>query len=149
MRWARRAESSALSSRGIQLGRGACRSRGATRFSQRALRLLRADRGSVTAEFAVVVPAVLVVLGLAVGAIMLSAQRLSLSAAVAEVARLEARGDLAAAQLRLAALGEVGVARSRDGPMLCLVLSARPGAGALSAIEITARGCAAVSGAEE
>lgn len=122
--------------------------RGVARFPHRALRLLRTERGSVTAEFAVVVPAVLVVLGLCVGAIMLSAQRISLSAAVAEVARLEARGDIASAQLRLASLGEVGVMRSRDGPMLCLVLSARPGAGALAAIEITARGCAAVSEAD-
>jgi hypothetical protein len=109
---------------------------------------LRGERGSVTAEFAFVVPAVLVVLGLSVGAIMLSAHRLSLGAAAAEVARLEARGDTAAARLRLASLGDVGVGRSRDGPLLCVALSARPGAGALRAIEITARGCAAVSGAE-
>jgi hypothetical protein len=51
----------------------------------------------VTAEFAVALPAVLLVLLLAIGAVMLSAQRLSLSSAAAQMARHEARGDAAAA----------------------------------------------------
>ena len=109
---------------------------------------LRGERGSVTAEFAVVVPAVLVVLGLSVGAVMLAAHRLTLGSAAAEVARLEARGDLAAADARVVALGSgVGVARSRAGPLLCITLTARPGSGALGLISLTADGCAAVSGA--
>jgi len=107
---------------------------------------LRGERGSVTAEFAIVVPTVLVVLGLSVGAVVLAAHRLTLSSAAVELARLEARGDVAAAGARLAVLGEgVEVARSRDGPLLCIVLAARPGAGALGLIRLSAGGCAAVS----
>lgn len=119
------------------------------RLSGPALRLrqiLRGERGSVTAEFAVVVPAVLVVLGLSIGAVVLAAHRLTLSSAAVELARLEARGDVAAAGARLAALGDgVEVARSRDGPLLCIALAARRGAGALGLIHLGARGCAAVS----
>lgn len=103
------------------------------------------DRGAVTAEFAIAVPALLVVLVLAVGAIMLAAHRVVLTSAAAEVSRLEARGDRAEAGARLAELGEgVLVARSRDGPLLCVTLRARPARGALAVIELSARGCAAV-----
>ena len=52
----------------------------------------RDERGSVTAEFAVALPAMLLVLLLAIGAIALATQRLSLSSAAAQMARLEARG---------------------------------------------------------
>lgn len=99
----------------------------------------------MTAEFAVVMPVLLAVLLIAVSAVLLAGHRVALTAAAAEVARLEARGDAAAARARLSALHEaVGVSRSRDGPLLCLTLRARPARGALSAVELSARGCAAV-----
>lgn len=102
-------------------------------------------RGAVTAEFVIAMPALLLVLLLAIGAILLSAQRVALTAAAAELVRLEARGDHAAAQARLGALGAgTEVSRSRDGPLLCLTLRAHPGAGALAAVEIRAMACAAV-----
>lgn len=94
-------------------------------------------------------PALLLVLLLAIGAILLSAQRVALTAAAAELVRLEARGDRTAAQARLGSLGDgTTVSRSRDGPLLCLTLRAHPGAGALAAVEIRAMACAAVIEAE-
>lgn len=106
--------------------------------------MMRDDRGSTTAEFAVVLPAVLMVLALMLGSILLGAQRLMLTSAAAEVARLEARGDLAAAGARLGSLAFVSaVQRSREGPLHCVTLSASPGAGLLAAIQLSARGCAA------
>lgn len=105
---------------------------------------LHDDRGTITAEFAIVVPVALVILGLAIAAILVSAHRLSLTALALEVARFEARGDAEAAAARLASFGrEVAVVRSRDGLLVCVSLSSRPGAGPFEAIEITARGCAA------
>lgn len=112
----------------------------------RAQRLLSEDRGSVTAEFAIVLPAVLMVLALSVGAIMISAQRIVLSGAVAEIARLEARGDHASAAVRIGQLDAgVAVQRARAGPLHCVTLTSSPGRGALSLIEVSSRSCAAVS----
>ena len=112
---------------------------------------LRGDeRGTVTAEFAVVMPAVLVVLGLAIGGIFIAAHRITLVTLAAEVARLEARGDMDRARARLddAAAG-VSVRRERTGPLHCVTLGAHPGGGMLSAIGIESRACAAVSGEHE
>ncbi|UOQ56528.1 pilus assembly protein [Leucobacter allii] len=101
----------------------------------------------MTAEFAVVMPAVLVVLGLAIGGVLLAAHRLVLVSLVGEVARLEARGDLdlAAARLAETAAG-AEVERERDGPLHCVSVSERPGDGLLAAIGVSALACAAVSG---
>ena len=87
----------------------------ATALRERASRL-GDERGSVTAEFAIVMPAVLVVLGLAIGGILISAHRIALVSLAAQVARLEARGD---ADLAASALGawngsSVEVDRSRQ-----------------------------------
>lgn len=98
----------------------------------------------MTAEFAIALPALLMVLALAIGSIMLAAQQLSLSSTAFEVARLEARGDHAAAGARLAVFGSgVTASRSRMGPLHCVALKSAPAAGLLAMIEISARGCAA------
>ena len=115
-----------------------------------ALARLQNERGAVTAEFVILLPALIAVLLCAVGAILLAAHRVALTAAAAELVRLEARGDGSAAQARLADLGAgVSVARARDGPLLCLVLRSRPGVGALAAVQVEARACAANVDAEE
>lgn len=106
------------------------------------------EQGSATAEFVVALPAVLLVLLLAVGAVMLATQRLSLSSAAAQMARHEARGDAAAAAAVFGGLnmrGGVAVQRADQGQLHCVTLSATPVGGALSAINVTGRGCAAVS----
>lgn len=106
------------------------------------------DRGTVTAEFAIVLPAVLMVLALAVGAILLSTQGLTLTAAAAEVARLEARGDMDAASERLAHLNpQVGVLRTSQGTLHCVTLRSVPLGGILGLVSVTGRGCAAVAAA--
>lgn len=103
------------------------------------------ERGAVTAEFVIAMPALLLVLALSIGSIALATQRLTLTAAAGEVARLEARGDQPAARARVAAAGPaVSVSRSRDGPLLCVTLRGRPGPGLLSAIQLAATGCAAI-----
>ena len=107
----------------------------------------RDERGTVTAEFAIVMPAVLVVLGLAIGGIFIAAQRITLVTTAADVARLEARGDEDRARARLQESGsETSVHRERSGPLHCVTLGSRPGGGLLSAISIESRACAAVSG---
>lgn len=107
-------------------------------------RLSRGDRGSVTAEFVVVLPAVLLVLTLVIGAVMLVTQQLTLTSAAGDLARLEARGDTAAAAARLDGLSTPASAvRRSHGALLCIELSAHPGPGVLAAIEIRATGCAA------
>ncbi len=102
------------------------------------------ERGSITAEFAIVLPAVMVVLLLVIAAVLLSAQQLTLTAAAGDVARLEARGDTSAAQQRLLRLPHaVTVQRSSRAAVYCVSLTAHPGAGPLAAISLGASACAA------
>ncbi len=99
----------------------------------------------MTAEFAIVLPAVLVVLTLAVGAIMIATQRVVLISAAAEVARLEARGDADEAAARIDALPPgVKIVRSLSSGLHCVSLNAHPLAGPLTAVGISVRGCAAL-----
>lgn len=108
--------------------------------------LVRDERGTVTAEFAVVMPAVLVVLGLVIGGIFIAAHRITLVSLAAEVARLEARGDADRARARLdEAQGAITVQRDRSGPLHCVTLRASPGRGILSGIGIESRACAATN----
>src|SRR5690606_31308282 len=110
------------------------------------IRDLRSDRGSVTAEFAVVLPAVLAVLLLALGALLLAAQQISLSATAFEVARLEARGDGAAAEQRLDASPlPLTVSRNQRGALHCVTLYSSPAAGVLAVVRLESTACAATS----
>lgn len=56
-------------------------------------RALRGERGSVAAEFAVALPAILLVLWLAVGTLGAGARMVRLQDAAADAARLSARGE--------------------------------------------------------
>lgn len=60
---------------------------------------IQGDAGAITAEFAVVLPAVVLVLAGAVGALQLGAEQLRLQGATAGAARLLARGDQGATAL--------------------------------------------------
>ncbi len=55
--------------------------------------LTRDERGAATAEFAVVLPAVIVVILIAVGALSAVGTQVRLEQAAAQAARLHARGD--------------------------------------------------------
>lgn len=108
--------------------------------------LLRSDQGSVTAEFAMLLPAVVMVLSLAISSLFLATQSIVLTDAAGEIARLEARGDTAAASERLARLqGDTTVERLRAGSLHCVSLGQQPGGGLLAFVHIAADGCAAVS----
>lgn len=102
------------------------------------------ERGSVTAEFAIVLPAVLVVLGLVIGGVALSAHRITLVSSAADAARLEARGE--SAEARLTELGAgVQIERRTEQGLHCVELASAPLGGILAAITIRVHSCAAVS----
>ncbi len=114
------------------------------------------ETGAVTAEFAIVLPAVLLVLVMVISSIQLTSVQLMLTSAAAEVARLEARGDIGAAQQVLARTlgsetsptagsGARRVQRATIGEMLCVTLTAAPLPGPLAGLQATGRGCAAIS----
>lgn len=86
----------------------------------------RGERGSVTAEFAVLMPAVFLTLGLCIGAVQLVGQQLRLTDAAADAARAAARGDDTARVSALAARAAPGavVSLSRSGEFVCVELSA-------------------------
>lgn len=108
--------------------------------------VLADDRGSVTAEFAIALPAAMLVLGVAIGAIVLAAERVSLTSSAAEIARLEARGDTAAAQSQILRLpAKVSISRARHELLHCVQLRAAPRPGVLQGLTVEAQSCAAVS----
>ncbi|GAB2561592.1 TadE/TadG family type IV pilus assembly protein [Leucobacter ruminantium] len=158
MRWARRGERPARPAEsdggsgaaGIETcgpefgGAGAC----IPEIGARSRGLVGDERGTVTAEFAIVLPAVVAVLGLVIGGVALSAHRITLVSASAEVARLEARGETA--EQRLAELGTgVVVSRSQRDGLHCVELASRPVGGVLSSIAVRGSSCAALSDAGE
>ncbi len=106
---------------------------------------VRGERGSVSAEFAVLMPAVLLLLGLGLSAAQVSGRQLQLQDAAADAARIVARGEgVPAAEGHLAALVPGAVLRGqRIGDLSCVVLSA-PGAprGLFAAVRLEARSCA-------
>lgn len=108
--------------------------------------LLADTRGSVTAEFAITIPAVLLVLGLVIGSVQLAAQRVSVTSLAGDLARLEARGDdtLAAERLR-SFTGNPEVERLGDARILCVRVTTGPRSGILAAVAVSALGCAARS----
>jgi Flp pilus assembly protein TadG len=100
----------------------------------------RDERGSVTAEFAVAVPAVIIVLALCVGVLASAATAVRLQHVSAESARMLGRGDAARA---FTAVGEVGasMAVSRAGGLVCVDTSA-PVPLSVPLPPVTARACA-------
>lgn len=106
------------------------------------------ERGSVTAEFATVVPAVVLVLACCLASVQLAGQQLRLQDAAADAARSLARGDSATGALGHVGVAGVSLAQSRAGDILCVTLSARPRVplGALLGVTLKARSCALAGG---
>lgn len=94
------------------------------------------ERGSVTAEFAAVVPAVILLLALCLGGLQVAGQQLRLQDAAADVSRSIARGGDAAAA---ADLPGVRVATAARGDLLCAHLSMRASSPVGSALGLTLR----------
>lgn len=96
------------------------------------------EAGTVTAELAVAVPAVLLVLAACLGGLAAGAEQLRLQGAAALAARSAARGDGDARAAVLAAgagAGEVRFSRTADG-VVCATASAQ------AVVPLAARACA-------
>lgn len=89
----------------------------------------RDDRGSVTAEFAVVVPAALLVVLLAVATLLAAGTQIRLEHGAAQAARLVARGedDARARSAVTAAVTGAGLDIRRDGDLVCAVTTVASG----------------------
>jgi len=100
------------------------------------------DDGTVTAEFAAAVPAVVLVLACALGAIGLGGEQLRLQGATFEAARLLGRGDTGALErVRSVAPGATLTTRS-VGQLICADATAPAALGILSGIVLRASACA-------
>ena len=104
----------------------------------------RGDRGSITAEFAAAVPAVVLVLALSLAGLQIAGQQLRLQDAAADASRSIARGGDSAAAAQVGA----SVAVSHSGDLVCARLSARSRspAGTLFGLTLTASSCALAGG---
>lgn len=107
---------------------------------------MRCDRGSATAEFAIVLPVVLLMLGVCLSAIGVAASAIRLQDATADAARIVARGEgegSAASRVTSEVAGaRLGVTRSGD--YVCVTTSATAKLGPLwfASVPIEARSCA-------
>jgi len=102
------------------------------------------DRGSVTAEFAVALPAVILVLAACLTGMQAVGQQLRLADATAHAARSLARGesaDVAAARAAREVPG-ASITQSADGDLTCVTGSAPAALG----LTVTASSCALSGG---
>lgn len=105
----------------------------------------RGDEGSATVEVAVVLPAVLAVLALGLGAVQIAAQQVRLTDAAADAARALARGEPAgsAADLARRHVASARLSSSTNGDLICANLTASAaGLGESLRIPLSATGCA-------
>ena len=102
------------------------------------------DRGVVVAEFAVALPAVALVLLLGVGALTGASRQVRLQDAVADAARLSARGESEQRVREAVAstVAEASIDITPRGDLVCVSASAP----ALFGVRITASGCALAGG---
>ena len=86
---------------------------------------MRREQGSVSAEFAVTLPAVLVVLGVALGAVTLAGDQAWLASAAGWAARAIAIGGDSAESLRVAVAGRQGISTHVvfEGAEVCVTLT--------------------------
>ncbi|HEY4269904.1 MAG TPA: TadE family type IV pilus minor pilin [Galbitalea sp.] len=96
----------------------------------------------MTAEFAMALPAVVVVLVVAMAAMSLVGEQVRLQGAVAGAARLLGRGDPGAAALVEGAAAGGRLTIVRRGDLVCADAQAPGGLGPLLSITITSSSCA-------
>ena len=100
------------------------------------------DRGSVSAEFAVAVPAVVVLIALAIGALGAGSVKVRLQDAAADAARLAARGEASrAAGIVGAAVSGARATIGSDGDLVCVTASTEVRI-AVFAVPVWAESCA-------
>ena len=104
------------------------------------------ERGSVTAEFAMVLPAVILVLACCLASVQLAGQQVRLQDAAADAARAISRGDSAGAAASRAAAAVPGatLATSTRGDMVCAHLTTRSSSplGTILGVRLSASSCA-------
>lgn len=99
------------------------------------------ENGSVTAEFATVIPAVMLVLACCIWALQASALQVRVTDAAADAARTLARGDSASlARSRVSVLVDgAHLSSSRSGEFLCATVTSRA---PVLPLTVRARSCA-------
>ena len=102
----------------------------------------RDETGTVTAEFAVVLPVVVLVLGGALGAIGLGGEQLRLQGAALEAARLLGRGEAGALESVRRVQPGASLTVRRSGEAVCADVSAPAALGVVFGIELGASACA-------
>ncbi|MFK3678333.1 TadE family type IV pilus minor pilin [Microbacterium sp. NPDC090218] len=104
----------------------------------------RGERGSVAAELALALPAVVLALLLGAGALGAASRQVALQDASADAARLVGRGEgLDAAQRVVrAAVPGAGVSASSTGELVCITASVEASWGALVRLPLRASSCA-------
>lgn len=104
-----------------------------------------AERGSVTAEFAVALPSVVLVLAACLSGLAVTGQQLRLQDAAALAARTLARdGDPESLVARL--VPGARVSRQADGDLACVALTLPATLTGLLPLTLTARSCALAGG---
>lgn len=108
----------------------------------------RGEHGGVTAEFAVVLPAVLVVVGLVASLGSAQATRVLLQDAVADAARLAGRAESSARVVGAvtATVPGAGVAQHTDGDVVCVTGTTTAHVLGVVPVPLTARACALAGG---
>ena len=100
------------------------------------------DAGTVTAEFAVLLPAVVLIIGCSLGAVGLGGEQLRLQGAAFDAARLLGRGDSGALDRIRAVAPDARLSVRSSGPVVCADVSASAALGVLSGIVLNASACA-------
>ena len=103
-----------------------------------------ADRGSVAAELALALPAVVLTLLLGAGALGAASRQVALQDAVADAARLLGRGEsAAAAEAAVAASASgAGVSSAHQGDLVCVTARLDVAVGAVINVPLHASSCA-------
>ena len=113
---------------------------------QRWLAALRRENGSVTAELAVTLPAVGLLLAIVVGVFALQVQHLALVGDAAMAARAVARGETQAVAEQLVAKAGRKLSFSKPGELVCAKLSQPAQLAGLPTFLMTEVSCARAAG---
>ena len=115
-----------------------------------ALAVANKDSGSVTAELVLALPAVLLIVGLALGAMSVQLQRMELVSAASTIARAIARGEpIAIVDALVSELGEqVGFEIQEELGVVCVILRSEIGIFSidLTGLELIETQCAKAQG---
>ena len=104
---------------------------------------MSADRGSVTAEFAAALPAVIVLLALCLSALHLTTVQVRVQDAAALAARVTARGESGAgAGLVGSLVPGADLSIETRGELVCATVVASGGSGPFAGVQLSGRSCA-------